>query len=323
MTTPKRNITLDIARVFCMFWVICIWHFSQYLGHSSFDDIVYFYLDPVTYSALGTFFYISGLLLHQKYDILSFHDAWHFIIKRWLRIYPLYIIAAIFYLFTNDITPIHFIKGAFGFGIFNHPMTTSLWFIEVIIVYYMLYVVVWSSSRKLIIVKSIITYIVIIAIGEAIYIDHRFIMYYPFFILGMLSTPYLFKKTNLPLALFSLFVFAICYIFSKPSGWCYYLFYSIRILSGMIVILFMSKQFTSAVASSPKYLKWLEITAYLSMTAYIFHQQIIILFYHLWWPNDKLILAVYFITVIFPVLFFLSYYIQYTYDKILKKIVCF
>ena len=153
-------------------------------------------------------------------------------------------------------------------------------------------------------------------------IDPRFILYYPFYILGMLTPPFIIRKicNNLPLAFISTLVFVICYFIPEPSGWMFNVLYSIRILAGLIIIFCISHSCASFINHSSKYLKWLGAAAYLSMAAYMFHRQIIIIFYHLWWPADKFLLAVYFFTVIFPVIFLLSYFIQSSYDKLLAKI---
>ena len=64
----QRNLSIDLAKVLCMTWVIVIFHLSQYL-----KDPYYLWHYPfgysLTYASLGTFSFIAGFLFNKKLKI--------------------------------------------------------------------------------------------------------------------------------------------------------------------------------------------------------------------------------------------------------------
>lgn len=86
----SRDLTLDFLRGVAMLYIVGIWHLDDYTRALDFDNSV---TQLLTVSFLGLFFFLSGMLLSGRYGIRHLRDAGHFYVRRFRRIYPMYVLA--------------------------------------------------------------------------------------------------------------------------------------------------------------------------------------------------------------------------------------
>ena len=94
-----RDISIDIIRAISMIYVIAIWHLSNYTQTFSLEGTFPY---CITVAIMGTFMFVSGFLLKGKYNITGKDDVINFFKKRFIRIIPLYILAASYYVMVGD-----------------------------------------------------------------------------------------------------------------------------------------------------------------------------------------------------------------------------
>lgn len=145
----KRNYGIDTARGLCMLYIVGIFHLTQYLGKNYY--LLYNAVgNNIMCASLGTFSFLSGLLLGKKYVFASMKDVLYFYKKRVIRFYPLFIIATLLLWFIGMNSLYQSIIGLLGLSPFtsNQPMT--LWYISMLIVFYFITPVCVNKYRLII-----------------------------------------------------------------------------------------------------------------------------------------------------------------------------
>jgi len=161
---------IDLLRIISILIVVIAIHIPlsyAYNFYIELDQYGVFLVNNVgIYVAMGSFVFVSGFGLYlnpNNRNLNSSKKIFSFLKKRFIRIFPLYWIAIILFLFfvgylTMD--PLYLMYHFFGLQIivapyFGPPMLT-LWFIGIIVVYYLIFVILNSlGSIKLIIPASI------------------------------------------------------------------------------------------------------------------------------------------------------------------------
>lgn len=312
----SRNLTIDIIRVVCIIYIIAIWHVSDYTSLFSMDnDVCYSF----TCAAMGAFMFISGFLLKGKYDIDSFIDIIRFVKRRFIRIVPLYIIAASYFVLVGDIQWWRILLSLIGLSSFIQPMTNTLWFVEMILLFYLLYPLLWSRHSETTILKAVVVYLAVWLLNGIFYdIDVRFFYYFPCFVFGMILPHNEFNLWQKSWKLFmsALIIFALV-VFSMYSNeskdFANYLLYTIIALCGTHIIVYLCNSLSKMRLGGG-----ISFLAYISMAAYMFHRQIIYIIYHIYWPEDGIGRILYLIFVCLPIITFLGWIIQKSYDKVLS-----
>ncbi len=126
-----RVISIDIARVLCMIWIVGFWHMGAYVG----IDNINFGNGTVTHGALAAFTFFSGLFLGKKSI-----GAWEFYKARFVRLYPLFFLSClIVYIGKGGINYFaHLLCSLTGLSIFMPPHTPTLWYVDMLLVMYAL-----------------------------------------------------------------------------------------------------------------------------------------------------------------------------------------
>lgn len=314
----KRDITIDTIRAILVLYIVAIWHISDYTQVYSMNNVVAY---CITCAAMGAFMFISGFLLKEKYRINSLGDAKFFLKKRFIRIIPLYIVAVLYYVIIGDVPWWKVPLSIIGLSSFIQPMTNTLWFVELIILFYLLYPIIWSNKIENVVLKSSILYLLFILFNETsmINVDNRFFYYFPCFVLGLILPTSFFEISKKSWKLFvPAFSFFIVLAFSK--NWeegpfiANFILMSLISIWGTHSIIFLSNLLTK-IPSGGGIIKFV---SYISMTAYMFHRQIIYIIYHIYWPTDGIVRILYLYVVCLPIIILLSYFIQKTYDKFLS-----
>jgi len=208
----KKIIAFDFLRALAILMIIPA-HLSNFL-YSTYSKLGLYAFDPyLANMGLGLFIFMSGYLLYyNNHSINSFKDILSFYKKRLLRIFPLYWIALaafilVFSVFAPKLNSSFVFPNAqnvFGFSnvlmhvlglqIFLAPAYASpmltLYFIGLIIVFYIIYpfIIVLSKDAKHLLFVSSIVFLGFLFFSRTLnVIDHRFFMFFPIFIFGILT----------------------------------------------------------------------------------------------------------------------------------------
>lgn len=238
-----RDISIDVVRSISMIYVIAIWHLSDYTQTFSLDGKFPY---CITVAVMGAFMFISGFLLKGKYDIIGKRDITKFFQRRFVRIIPLYALAASYYVMIGEMPWWRIVLSVFGLSAFMQPMTNTLWFVEMIILFYILYPLLWSKETDKILCKASLIYLIAFVFdGTLLNIDVRFFYYLPCFVMGM-SLPHstfsiLKKSIYLFIAELSLFcIIAVSLNNISNQSLPEFLFMTLIALIGSQIIVFLS-----------------------------------------------------------------------------------
>lgn len=318
----KRNIRIDLLRGICMFYIVGIFHLSQYIG-------VEYYLNnnvygnSIMWSCLGTFSLISGYLIGRKYNCETWKDVLFFYKKRVVRFYPLFFLSAVL-LYTIGFNNLgQTINSLLGLAPFLKPRPLTLWYISMIMVFYFISPFVLNAER---VKRSMLLFIGFVVLSHFIAIDYRFIFNLFFYLTGLCTSclyTKFYNKNNISLmAGGGRFLTTICltviYAFMFIQLRDYNNFGPYRMLTNTMgvfcVVLFIYIQ-----KSLLKYEKLISFLAYTSMSCYLFHRFVYWVVLSIFEPQETLFLIIYMYVVAVPVCFVFSYYIQKIYDRFVSK----
>ncbi|MFX0079035.1 MAG: acyltransferase family protein [Candidatus Hermodarchaeota archaeon] len=194
---------IDMIRIISILIVVVLIHIPLSYAYCFYVDLNQFGVFLVNnvgiYVAMGSFAFVSGFGLYlnpNNRNLNSSRKILAFLKKRFIRIFPLYWVAIILFLFFVgylDIDPLYLLYHFLGLQIivapyFGPPMLT-LWFIGIIVIYYLIYLVInLRESIKWIIPASIvILFFFIFLNGIFGLVEIRFFLYYLLFIFGMIT----------------------------------------------------------------------------------------------------------------------------------------
>jgi peptidoglycan/LPS O-acetylase OafA/YrhL len=199
--TNQKLPEIDILRILSILIVVLLIHIPLSYAYNFYLDLDQFGVFLVNnvgiYVSMGSFVFVSGFELYLNPNNRNFNSGKKlltFLKKRLIRIFPLYWIAIILFLFFVgylDIDPLYLLFHFLGMQIivapyFGPPMLT-LWFIGIIVIYYLIYIVLNSlGSIKLIIPASFgILFFFVFLNGFFGLVESRFFIYYFMFIAGI------------------------------------------------------------------------------------------------------------------------------------------
>ena len=201
--TKEKLPEIDILRIISISIVVTIIHLPNNYAYNFFMDLDaytgFFFHTLGIDVALGSFTFLSGFgLFLQKNNrgINSIDKLNTFVKKRILRIFPLYWIALVLFLFFfefySGMDLIYLVAHVFGMQILVAPLYSSpiwtIWFIGLIILYYLIFVVLsyMETSKKIIPVSLGIFIIALFLHFNFNLVEYRFFVYFLPFILGII-----------------------------------------------------------------------------------------------------------------------------------------
>ena len=314
----NRNQTIDFLRGFCMFYIVGIFHLTQYLGES-------YYLNnnihgnSLMWSCLGTFSLISGYLLGLKYKCESIHDIFFFYKKRIVRFYPLFLLSSLclFIIGFNDLPQTMY--SILGIAPFVSHKPKTLWYISMIMIFYLISPIVLTSRKKRIIFSMVILVFFSI-LSRIIYVDLRFLYNLMLYLLGVCAASFKFdwlKKASYykwgGVIGSLLLYFALYCKLATESGFLYRM---VTNVSGVFALLSFAYLVKKIMPSNSKLIYFF---SYSSMSCYLFHRFTYWLCLTLYNPNDLLVKSLFLFLFAFPIGLAFAYYIQKLYDTILLR----
>ena len=195
--TNKRIKYIDYVRALCMIWIVGVWHLQQYANY----DIVNHITEDITSGVLGAFIFISGYFLGKK-SINSLSELGDFYKRRFLRIYPMFFLSCIslyllYVLFNTDsITSVkELILTLTGLACIIPPIPSTIWFVCMILLFYAITPLIISRKR---VASKIAVCVAIYAVLISIKLifkdtDHRLLLWFPMYSLGLLLANVKFK----------------------------------------------------------------------------------------------------------------------------------
>ena len=201
--TNQKLPEIDIIRIISILIVVILIHIPLSYAFNFYlllDQFGVFVVNNVgIYVAMGSFVFVSGFGLYLNpinRNLNSSKKILAFLKKRFIRIFPLYWVAIILFLFFVGylgINPFYLFYHFLGLQIlvapyFGPPMLT-LWFIGIIVIYYLIYIVInLRGSIKWIVPASIgILFFFVFLNWIFGLVEYRFFLYYLLFIFGIIT----------------------------------------------------------------------------------------------------------------------------------------
>lgn len=213
-----RILEFDILRSIAVIWIIAVWHFSNYFSStSSFGQIINNEIcKNITFIMLSLFMFLSGLFTNLD-KIVDKESVRRYYMKKVKRFYPLYMIAAVTLYFTTFPSLMSFYTGPsqlflslLGIATLTNNAPSTLWFMDMLL-FFILITPLFGCKRtvKYRMLLMIISYVLFYFLSRKTnIIDTRFVRYMPFYMLGLLFTPYKFLEVSNKYGLFA-FVLAV------------------------------------------------------------------------------------------------------------------
>lgn len=313
-----RNASLDWLRVISIVYITAFWHLLNY------TQVWPTYHHPVfwriTVLALSIFVLISGYLIGSSDTPKTREQILKFSYKRFIRIYPPYILALLIFAILKLSGRITLLKSAFMLGMIVIPPPATLWFIGMIVIFYVISPVIMIMSDRISFFSiSIITGIAVLTLITIHFstglIDARLPLYLPVFVSGVLmarSNQARFSPAIVNLVL----VGAVLSFFLsfRASGVPDQSFWMMPFaLSGsMLIFCYVNGRLPQS--------KIIHKLSYSSFFLYLLHRPMYEMAARFFPVEDGAYRITVLLFLVFPLTVFLSYKAQYLYDEVARDI---
>lgn len=316
-----RDIQFEYVRVIATLWIVGVWHMPPYVDTHPSMTIMGWSVGYVTTCMLATFMFMSGYFLSKytfetKTEIVSFYK------KRLTRFFPLFFLSALL-LYRLGFNP-HFNQFIFtvtGLSSYFGHQSMTIWFISMLFSFYMVTPLVVRGLEKIkygmwakacIVVLFSIAFIYALSCTPLDY-DVRLSYTMPFYGLGLVfGRETIIKTVSSKWYALVMSAALLCALHKFDILGETYL----HIDTVVAIVLFF------CVCYWLKYLplgKVITLLSYATMAMYLFHRPI----FHL---TNKYVLNTYecnlteFYIILMPIMIFLSYVIQLSYDFSIKML---
>ena len=135
-----RDYRFDVARMVCITFIVAFVHLFTYIHPDRYSANIFPACVILTEACMGLFSFTSGFLLGKKYqfDHLSGSRVWSFYKKRLLRIFPLFVLAALCLWRIRFNGTLETINGVMLISPFVEVRPKTLWYIPVILYCYLI-----------------------------------------------------------------------------------------------------------------------------------------------------------------------------------------
>lgn len=216
----ERLYILDWIRVFAIFYIIFIWHINNYADNIFFNRVT----SALASICLHALVFVSSYLLACNYTISYPKEMTAFIIKRFVRLYPNYLLALIMFLIISQVSFKEFFAGAFMLNMVLNTNLLTLWFISMIFIFYLLLSVILYnySFIKSVYISSAFCLSCYLFHKSLGLISPKLVYYYPAFFMGIVCAKHLrinfnWGKSNI-IAILSYATFCM-YLFHRVIYW--------------------------------------------------------------------------------------------------------
>jgi len=193
-TEAKRIASMDFARFACALYIAGFWHIREYLddaskaafGKAMRTNVAY----QTTYCILALFTLLSGYFARVGRGGGSLgRNVGRFYVKKIIRLYPLFALAAVGMWQIGRITAQQLGHGLSGLGMFNAtvPSLLTLWYVCMLLMFYLVTPLVgcmdspWKKAAVVLAIEGLLAVMV-----HTLALDERAMYYWPFFGSGLL-----------------------------------------------------------------------------------------------------------------------------------------
>lgn len=312
-TAPPRPrlLHMDFLRGLAILYIVGVRHLDDYAGgayHNKIDDVI-------TYVFLGLFVFISGYFLSITSPIENRKDLHQFFVKRFLRVYPLYILALFLFVICSLMSFKSLLLHMFCLNIVLGNSVMTLWFVTMICVLYISYpIIIYQYS----LLKTLIIYLVVFSVVELLHklfglFDIRLLIFFPLFLFGIVFlkhnlNKYFHKKHTI---VFSMLLFFMALFLYYETNHFRRLFFILFMMSPIPFLLFIGEKLSTTINETVIYK-----IAYASFSMYLFHRVIFTLITNIYSPENDIYMLVYLTLLGLPIIFGISYFLQKYYDRL-------
>ena len=177
-----RLVFLDLLRVVCVFYIVGLWHLQQYthrhiLGGASGA--------AATVVVLSIFTLVSGYLTHRRGWPASSRA---YAVHRFVRLYPLFALAVVAFVLCGLVTGRVALLSLLLVSVLHGPAPLTIWYVVMLIDFEIVYLAVGALRSS----PFLWVFVAGLAVGFALLygvvggVDHRFLIYCPLFVAGIL-----------------------------------------------------------------------------------------------------------------------------------------
>jgi peptidoglycan/LPS O-acetylase OafA/YrhL len=275
-------------------------------------------------TALGLLFFISGYLIGIKQVEFNVQNILCFVGRRFIRIYPPFLVAVFLFYFLEIIDRSSAIRVALLITPFLSPVPKTLWFIPVIFFYYLIAPIFYSYALKrwqfLLLTISLISVLTLYSFYTN-WLDKRVILYLPSFLVGLfvgknslaISNVTIWKLLPiLPIALF------IGFITDSGLNLSNYLMSPFVTILTLVIFILTSKTIENNISSIISSI--VKKLSYASYFMYLSHRPIYTTLLNIWTPVSQFRKFLYLVLVCLPSIVVVSWILQRTYDLVCEKL---
>ena len=314
--SSPRLLYMDFLRAIAILYIVAVRHLDDYAGniyHNKLDDVT-------TYSFLGLFMFISGYLLSLNAPINNKSDLWNFIRRRFLRIYPLYVLALFLFMLCSLMSFKSVLLHTALLNVLLDKPVITLWFVSIICVFYIIYpIIVYKYSVPKTVIISISLCSVFILLKEQFgLLDENLILFFPLFILGIVSSKHklidrFIPNKNFVICSVLVFIISSFLYFEAPE---FNQVFLILLMMSAVPFLILIGKLVSPIVNKRVYVN----IAYASFCMYLFHRVIFYLITHIYSPSNNIYMVIYLTLIAVPIIYVTSFYLQKYYDRITRRI---
>jgi len=297
---------LDLLRVACVFYIVGLWHLQQYTRHHIVGGASG---AAATVVVLSIFTLASGYLTHRRGWPASGRA---YAVHRFVRLYPLFALAVVAYLALGIITARVAVLSLLLVSVLHGPAPLTLWYVVMLIDFEIVYLAVGAlrSSPYLWVVVAGLAVGIALLYGVVGGVDHRFLIYAPSFVAGILLAR---GDRDRALLIGAAVLLPIGLLMSGRGGDAEYSVMSVPFaLSSGCLIFFGARACYRGRPRLDATLRWL---AYISFCMYLVHRPVYVALRHLYVPASAAGQYLLLLTVGLALVIVLAWVVQSGYDR--------
>jgi peptidoglycan/LPS O-acetylase OafA/YrhL len=314
----------DLIRLLAVAYVISLRHIPDYLTQDRTGALN----TMVTYLLLGCLVFVSGYVLARKYpELRGREDTWRFLVRRLLRVYPLYVVAVFGYVvYDRSLTPVNVAAHLLSLNLVLTPATgeplRTIWFVSMIILYYFAYAGLIRMKDIFLVIVSVLTTLILLMVHTWTgYTDVRLALFLPLFAAGIvMARRHVLLRLRPAPVFMSTAVFLLCGVTQLVSvrlpTWPAALLRILSMLSGILPVFAAASWLIRRLGWG----KWAARLCYASFCAYLFHRHIYRILLLIYQPASGGGTVLYLALVGVPLAFLVGFCVQSGYDRLTSRL---
>jgi peptidoglycan/LPS O-acetylase OafA/YrhL len=317
----NRNVGIDLLRGMSIIYIVGFWHMLNYT-----QAIPYYknmISSRITVIVLATFVFISGYFIGKSDLEINKPKLLSFYMKRFFRIYPLYLLSIIFFMYFGLSDFKTSIKALLLISMFVKPAPPTLWFVTMLMTFYALSPIFMIACKNLKVLHLIYAYL-LLSFFLMVYwfftrmLDVRIIIYLPSFIFGFFIAVNRKITINVKYLYLALIAGAlISFLAETPSKTANSLLVTLK---ATLAAYFLFKLFSQINLNNQKINRIIILLSYSSYCMYLFHRPIYHFLKKIYFPDSNHSQLIYLIIFCLPCIGFFSYIMQRIYDNAIQEL---